>query len=94
MEAWHFKNTMNIMKLHRVLFIVLPLITSCSGSMKYSPDQLQSAKFGEKYNAQIELKGGERYSSIVFIIQFNHPLLAYTIQKIIFLYWRKYEMQK
>ncbi|EGO8361511.1 hypothetical protein EYW98_19275 [Escherichia coli] len=46
------------MKLHRVLFIVLPLITSCSGSMKYSPDQLQSAKFGEKYNAQIELKGG------------------------------------
>lgn len=66
------------------VFFISPVIVSCSGSMRYDPDQLPSAKFGEKYNIQVQLKGGGSFE-IGFIIQFSHILLVCTRQKRLFL---------
>lgn len=41
-----------------MLLLVSPIMISCSGSMRYDPERLQSAKFGDNYNTRVQLKGG------------------------------------
>lgn len=61
-----------------MFFFISPVIVSCSGSMRYDPEQLPSAKFGEKYNIQVQLKGGGDHSRSVLL--YNSAIFFWCVQ--------------